>query len=68
MKTTAKRRDDRRPRTSTKVRKDRQPANADTGAKDHEARKKIGETLVRAAFMADFERDTTSAVYWETNA
>ena len=35
-------------------------------AKDRQERKKVSKTLDLAGFMADFQKDKSSAAYWET--
>jgi hypothetical protein len=68
MNTITKSRVSRKQTPTTKMRKQRRITKQDLQVKDREARKKIGETLDMAAFMADFKCDTTSAAYWETES
>lgn len=49
-----------------KAAKGRKSAKALAEAKDRAERRKVGKTLDLAAYMADFQRDTASAAYWET--
>jgi len=51
---------------SSKIGKRRRTAKADAAAKDKAERREIGKTLDVAAFMADFQHDSTSAAYWES--
>jgi hypothetical protein len=66
MTTTTKKWTGKKQALPLKAAKARRSAKADAAAEDRAQRKKVGKTLDVAAFMADFQRDTTSAAYWET--